>query len=280
MAAGYREAMQVATLGAALFCLNPSFGHTASQQVDLELVLAIDVSSSIDSREYVLQTKGLASAFRSPEVAQAIKQFAPRGIAVTVLQWASETDHRQAVGWRRIDNRADGTALAEELDRMRRIGHEGVTAIGAAIHRAHALFRDNGFQGTRRVIDVSGDGILNQGPPIEPARQRAIADGITINGLAIVNEEPNLTAYYRANVIGGSRAFVMTALDYSDFARAIRAKLVREISNAQLAVIDAAFMCAAGSFQLSSIATERLPGGSVSRCSSAKNDETRISGKR
>lgn len=224
---------RMATAAALLTCLVAADAG-ANQAVDLELVLAVDVSSSIDRREYALQTQGLAAAFRSAEVAAAIDRYAPRGIAVTVLQWASEDEQRQAVEWRWIGDKGSRMAFAGRLSEMPRIGHEGVTAIGMAVHLAHGLFQNSGFQGTRRVIDVSGDGILNQGPPIEPARQRAVADGVTINGLAITNEEPALAAYYRSHVIGGPGAFVMSATDYTDFARAIRAKLVREISNIRL----------------------------------------------
>ncbi|MDP6706703.1 MAG: DUF1194 domain-containing protein [Alphaproteobacteria bacterium] len=215
--------------------LGAASAGAATRSVDLQLILAIDVSSSIDRSEYLLQTEALAAAFRSPEVGEAIDRFAPRGIAVTVLQWASEHLQRQTVPWTWVGPRPSRRAFADRLAAMRRIDHEGVTAIALAIAAAQRLFAANGYESGRRVIDLSGDGISNQGPPIAPLRRRAIAAGITINGLAILNEEPDLDAYYQRQVIGGPGAFVITAADYADFARAIRAKLVREISGAGLA---------------------------------------------
>ena len=213
------------------------FAQSAAEarEVDLELVLAVDVSSSISRDEYLLQVTGLAAAFRSPEVVAAIRNFAPRGIAVTLLQWASIRQERQTVPWRHLRDESSAQGFAAEIEGMRRIGHEGVTAIAAAILAARRLFAANGFEGARRVIDVSGDGPSNQGPEIGPVRRRVAGDGITINGLPISNEQPRLVDYYRRNVIAGPGAFVQEAADYTDFARAIRAKLVREISGAGLA---------------------------------------------
>jgi hypothetical protein len=203
--------------------------------VDLQLVLAIDVSSSVDHAEYVLQVAGVAAAFRSAEVGDAIARAAPNGIAVTVLQWASEGEQRQAVAWTRLAEDGDRLALAARIEAMPRIGIWGVTALGDALDVARGLFGTGGFVGGRQVIDVSGDGVANQGMPVAAARQRAVAAGITVNALAVLNEEPALEAYYLTQVIGGPGAFVMTAADYADFAAAIRIKLVREIIGAGLA---------------------------------------------
>ena len=144
--------------------------------------------------------------------------------------------HKEHVAVALVRDGASAERFAAEIAGMRRIGHEGVTAIALAIERSRRLFGGNGFEGARRVIDVSGDGHSNQGPAVGPARRRAEADGITINGLAIVNEQPRLDEYYRRNVIAGPGAFVIEAADYDDFARAIRAKLVREIRGAGLAL--------------------------------------------
>ena len=229
--------MRLAGWLVALLILYPGTGARAeAREVDLELVLALDVSSSISAAEYLLQVEGLAAAFRSPEVGEAIAGFAPRGIAVVVLQWASVGEQRRMVPWRWVRDGASAERFAAEIAGMRRIGHEGVTAIALAIERSRRLFGGNGFEGARRVIDVSGDGHSNQGPAVGPARRRAEADGITVNGLAIVNEQPRLDEYYRRNVIAGPGAFVIEAADYDDFARAIRAKLVREIRGAGLAL--------------------------------------------
>ena len=221
-------------LAALLLGLTAWAATASARPVDLQLVLAIDVSSSIDRHEYLLQVQGLATAFQSAEVGEAIDRFAPRGIAVTVLQWASENVQRQVVAWIWLRDEASRMIFARRLAAMRRIDHEGVTAIALAIRSAHGLFRSNGFEGGRLVIDVSGDGTSNQGPAIGPERRLAVAAGITINGLAILNEQPYLDVFYRRNVIGGPGAFVMTATDYTDFAKAIRAKLVREVSGGGL----------------------------------------------
>ena len=219
----------------------PAADAASARPVDLQLVLAIDISSSIDRPEYLLQVQGLAAAFQSAEVGEAIDRFAPRGIAVAVMQWASEGIQRQVVAWTLLVDEASRMAFARRLATMRRIDHEGVTAIALAIRSALGLFRSNGFEGGRRVIDVSGDGISNQGPAIGPERRRAVAAGVTINGLAILNEQPSLHDFYRQNVIGGPGAFVMTAADYVDFAVAIRTKLLREISGA--GVVDGGSCC-------------------------------------
>ena len=220
----------------------PAAGAASARPVDLQLVLAIDVSSSIDRSEYLLQVQGLAAAFRSAEVGEALDRFAPRGIAVAVMQWASESIQRQVVAWTWLVDEAGRIAFARRLATMRRIDHEGVTAIALAIRAAFGLFRSNGFEGGRRVIDVSGDGKSNQGPAVGLERRRAVAAGVTINGLAILNEQPFLHDFYRQNVIGGPGAFVMTAADYADFADAMKAKLVREISGAGL--VDGGSCCA------------------------------------
>ena len=184
-------------LAALLFLWSGATARAEAREVDLELVLAVDVSYSISRAEYELQVEGLAAAFRSPEVAAAIAGFAPRGIAVTLLQWASVGEQRQMVPWRWVRDRPSARRLAAEIAGLRRIGHKGVTAIAPAIETSRRLFAGNGFAGARRVIDLSGDGRSNQGPTIGPARRRAAADGITINALAIVDEQSGLDDYYR-----------------------------------------------------------------------------------
>ena len=201
--------------------------------VDLELALCVDSSSSVSFDEFFLQTHGLAEAFRSRPVIEAIR--AVGGIAVTVMQFSSADRQRTAIAWTHVGDADSAGALADALERAPRYVTGGTTAIGSAISSAANGFRDNGFEGARLAIDVSGDGRSNAGVLTAFARDRAVAEGVTISGLAILNEEPNLDRYYLENVIGGPAAFVGSANDYRDFARAILAKLLREIGGLPLA---------------------------------------------
>ncbi len=205
-----------------------------AEPVALELVLAVDASSSVDFAEFDLQARGLAAAFRDPAVHDALRSIGEPGIAVTVLQWAGARRQKLAVPWRRLGDAADAVALAEALAAMPRYVVRGGTAIGDALKVATEVIETNGFEGRRRVIDVSGDGRSNMGRPPGYLRAEAVARGITINGLAILNEEAGVDRYYLDNVIGGDGAFLMTAANYQDFAQAIRRKLVREISGSPM----------------------------------------------
>lgn len=210
--------------------------HGAAQQIDLELVLAVDSSSSVNYKEFDLQMRGLAEAFRHPAVRAAIASATPNGIVVSLVQWSGDGEQVQAVDWTEVRDAATADDLAQSIDATGRLVVGGATAIGSAISYATDLLRENAFQGTRRTIDVSGDGINNQGELAASARARAVAAGITVNGLAILNEQPDLGAYYLAGVVGGPRAFLLTADDYEDFARAIRLKLITEITGSPLAL--------------------------------------------
>ncbi len=212
-------------------------GAPRAEPVALELVLAVDVSSSISRREYNLQMRGLAQAFRSEEVVTAVAAYAPQGIAVSLFQWGGRHEQTQVVEWQLVRDATSAEVMAARVDVVLRIGEQGGTALGDAIFRSSQLFDDNGFEGARLIIDVSGDGRANLGMAPSRARDAVAERGITINGLAILNEEPRLAEYYRANVIGGIGAFLMTADDYKDFALAIRTKLIREIGGAQLVQI-------------------------------------------
>lgn len=208
----------------------------AAQQVDLELILAVDSSSSVNYEEFNLQMRGLAEAFRHPAVRAAIASATPNGIAVSLVQWSGDGDQVQAVDWAEVRGAATADALARRIDATGRLVIGGATAIGSVISFATDLLRDNSFQGIRRAIDVSGDGTNNQGELAASARARANAAGITVNGLAILNEEPDLGTYFLAGVVGGPRAFLLTADDYEDFARAIRIKLITEITGSPMAL--------------------------------------------
>ena len=202
--------------------------------VDLELVLAIDSSGSVDFQEFELQARGIARAFRDPEVIEAIEGAAPNGIAVCVVQWSCRRQHLVTIDWTRIADAASARALSARIDAMSRV-LIGETAIADALRFAHEQLASSPFRAARQIIDVSGDGMTNAGGDPDPLRDAAALAGITINGLAILNESPSLDRYYAEHVIGGPDAFVMAAKDYDDFAHAVRLKLLREIRGAPLA---------------------------------------------
>ncbi len=208
---------------------SPAIPDAAAENVALELVLAIDVSSSVDEKEYALQMSGFAAAFRHPAVVTVIESLGSQGIVVTLVQWSGADTYIQAIDWTRINGRESAEAFADTVETAPRLIEGGATAIGDAMLFARALLELNDFVGTRRTVDVSGDGIANQGKQPAVARALLNAEDITVNGLAILNEEPRLGAYYRAGVVGGPNAFLITATDFEDFARAIRIKLVTEI---------------------------------------------------
>lgn len=208
----------------------------SADMVDIELVLAVDVSISVDSSELELQRQGLSAAFRNQAVIDAILANA-QGVAVTVMLWAGEGQQRTVVDWMRLVDRASAERFAAAIDAALAVDPMlvGKTAIGDALYVALQLLDANGIDGLRRKIDVSGDGHANEGMRPERVRDFAVGNGITINGLAIINDEPYLEEYYRGHVIGGTGAFVLVAMDYQDFVGAIRRKLLRELTPAETA---------------------------------------------
>lgn len=225
-------------IGTALLVTALGAGQAAAQRgqpVDLELVLAVDASSSVSPGEFNLQMQGLAAAFRNPSVQAAVEAVGDLGIAVAMVQWSDNRKQTTAIDWRRIRDPASAEAFAEEIDRTPRYLIGGGTAIGGALAFAMGQFDGNGFVGRRKVIDISGDGRTNQGSQPSDMRDRAIQRGITINGLAILNEDPTVDSYYFAHVIGGTGAFVLTANDYEAYRKAILAKLIREIAGVPVA---------------------------------------------
>lgn len=207
--------------------------------VDLELVLAVDVSRSIDDEEYALQKQGYAQAFVNSSVLNAIKESSHGRIAVTLVEWSGADFQKIVVPWMQISDEASGQQFSEALLKAPR-SFWGWTSISGAIDASVPLFGHGGFAGTRKVIDVSGDGVNNSGRPAASARDDALREGITINGLVIMNDKPNagfiqppqqpLDQFYRDNVIGGPGSFVIAIEDFDTFAFAIVNKLVREIA--------------------------------------------------
>ena len=205
------------------------------RRVDLELVLAVDASSSVSADEFQLQIQGLAEAFRDPRVLQAIRASGDLGMAVSLVQWSDARKQFLAVDWTLVTGPDEARVFADEVADTPRYLIGGGTAIGGALKFAMRLLNGNDFRGRRQVIDVSGDGRANQGIHPGKLRDAAMEQGITINGLAILNEDAAVADYYRAHVIGGTGAFVMTANDYESYALAILTKLVREIAGAPIA---------------------------------------------
>ena len=199
----------------------------AQQQVALELVLAMDVSESVNGAEYQLQSRGLAQAFRNPDVVAAIAGVG--GIAVTVVQWGNARQQSISVPWTFITNSFTAEQVSNRISRSGRAFVGKGTAIADVLGYTSKVFAGSPFNGMRQVVDVSGDGLENRGGDVWAARDHLVEQGVTINGLAILNEEANLDLYYRKNVVGGPDAFVQSANRYEDYGQAIIIKLLREI---------------------------------------------------
>ncbi len=217
---------------AALFAL-ASPAH-ADEPVDLELVLAIDASSSVDPTEWTLQQQGYAEAFRDPDIQAAIASGPNKRVALAVVVWADATVPRWDGPWFLLTSPDDSDRFSDFMANLPRIP-EGGTGIGMGVAAAIHKLERNGFTSPREVVDVSGDG--RETPPRENvvlmpmAHALAEARGVTVNGLAIINEEDlSLETWYRDNVIAGPGSFVMTATNYSNFATAIKKKLLKEIT--------------------------------------------------
>lgn len=180
--------------------------------------------------------EGLARAFRSPRVAAAIRAAGDHGIAVALMQWGNNDQQSLMLDWTYLGSPAEAEDFGHRIARTPRAFVGPGTAIAAAMNVALPLFLGNRFRGDRLVMDISGDGIDNRGPAPRHVRDRLVASGITVNGLAILNEDPHLDHYYSDHIIGGTGAFVMVASDYRDFAEAILNKLVREISSSPIAL--------------------------------------------
>jgi hypothetical protein len=214
--------------------------RTSAIPVDVELVIAVDVSYSMDPDEQALQREGYVLALTSKEFLQALRQGPHGKIAVTYFEWAGQSDQKILMPWRVIDGPEAADAVAAELTRApyRRASR---TSISGGLRFAKPLFDDSGYKGLRRVIDVSGDGANNAGPLVVPTRDDVLAAGITINGLPIMLKRPyvgtmdieNLDVYYEDCVIGGPGAFVIPIREREKFIEATRTKLVLEIAGRQ-----------------------------------------------
>jgi hypothetical protein len=208
-----------------------------ANKVDVELVLAVDVSYSMDLDELAVQREGYAQAITSREFLQALKTGPTGKVAVTYFEWAASGDQKIIIPWRVIDGPESADAVAAEILKtpLRRASR---TSISGAINFAVPLFEQNTYRGLRRVIDISGDGPNNNGNPVTQARDSAVAKGIVINGLPIMVKEinvatmdiENLDYYYEDCVVGGPGAFVVPIKTKEKFKEAIRTKLVLEVA--------------------------------------------------
>src|SRR5471032_1762631 len=205
--------------------------------VDVELILAVDVSYSMDMDELAIQREGYAQAIISKEFLQALKSGPNGRISVTYFEWAASTDQKIIIPWRVIDGPETADAVANEIMKTP-IRRASRTSISGAINFAMPLFDEDPYRGLRRVIDISGDGPNNNGTPVTGARDAALEKGITINGLPIMVKEPsystmdidNLDFYYEDCVIGGPGSFVVSIKDRDKFKEAIRTKLLLEVA--------------------------------------------------
>ena len=226
---------------AVLAGLLPASGLSApalAEEVDLELVLAVDISGSVDHVEAQLQRQGYLKALVDPQVVRVITGGERRRIAVTYMEWAGAHYQNVVAGWTVVRDMASARAFAAAIAEHP-VTTERWTSISTAIDFALGLFRANPHRGTRKVLDISGDGKNNNGGYLEPARARALKAGVTINGLPIVNDRPNpwgypppknLDRYYFEQVIGGPGAFIVVARGFRSFGDAVKSKLTLEIA--------------------------------------------------
>ncbi len=217
--------------------LGSSLQSTAAEQVDVELVLAVDVSLSMSPDELEIQRHGYAAALTHDRVLEAIAEGAYGKIAVTYVEWAGSTSQVVIVPWTVIANRADAERVVRQLT-AKPPNSARRTSISSALEFGSDLFAESAFRSTKRVIDISGDGPNNQGPPVELIRDGVVAQGITINGLPLMTnggfgsayDVEDLDRYYTDCVIGGPGAFMIPVNDWAQFPEAIRRKLVLELA--------------------------------------------------
>ena len=220
-----------------LMALAAGTSARADTAVDLQLVLAVDVSRSIDEVEAELQRRGYIEALTNDRVLDAILSGEHKRIAICYTEWAGTHYQMVVIDWSLIDSVGAARRFAEKLAEAPRTS-QSWTAVGAALAFAGQRFENSGYWSKRHVIDISGDGRTNDGPPAELVRDKLVAQGIIINGLPVMMNRTNfgrppdtgLDKYYEENVIGGPGSFMISAVNFDDFGRAVRTKLIREIS--------------------------------------------------
>ena len=213
----------------------------AEESVDLLLVLASDVSRSVDTRKFQLQREGYAAALSNPRVIDSIRSGPHGRIAICFVEWSGVTSQKVVIDWTIVSDAASARKIGDQLIELPRAFADR-TSISAGIEFAMSQLERAPFRGVRRTIDVSGDGTNNSGRDVALARDEALAKGVTINGLVILSDSPlpwnpehtnppgGLDGYYRNNVIGGAGAFVMVAENHNSFGQAIVKKMIAEIA--------------------------------------------------
>jgi hypothetical protein len=228
-----RRRAALAAAAALSLCAGRAPAQESPLPVDLELVIAVDVSASMDREEFVLQREGYRVAIRHPDLVRAVLSGEHQRIAVAYVEWSGRGWQKTIVPWRMIDGAESADAFAAALSEQPLVLARG-TSISAALDFSAALFAANGFAGTRKTIDVSGDGPNNYGRPVTKARDEAVAEGIVVNGLPIlIAPSPTVSdvaRYYAECVIGGPGAFMLPVNKAEEFALAIRRKLVLEVA--------------------------------------------------
>jgi hypothetical protein len=233
----HRRLFLASTLAAPALLLRPR-ALRAAQPVDVELILAVDVSRSVDTQEQELQFKGYEAAFRDPRLAEGVAGGPVGSIGVLFFTWSGWNQQEILVPWTRLSGPADCHAFADALAEAPRKTHLYTSISGAMDFAAQQFGR--AFEGTRQVVDISGDGVNNSGRPVAEAREAALARGIVLNGLAVIDNTPlppalaaglpPLEDYYRDEVIGGPGAFLVVAEGFESFETAVRRKIIREIA--------------------------------------------------
>lgn len=238
-AAGAAALGTAALAAPALLLAAPRRARGAPVAVDVELVLAVDVSRSVDAEEMEAQMRGYADAFRSPDLARGIERGAVGSVAVCLFTWSDSTLQEDLVPWTRIASAEDAAAFARAVDAAPRRTWLYTSVSGAMDHAGRLLARSP-YEGTRRVVDISGDGVNNSGRPVAEARAALLEAGVVVNGLPVVDRAPlpgaglarPLDEYYGDEVIGGPGAFLVVAEGFEAFGGAVRRKIVREIAAA------------------------------------------------
>ena len=202
----------------------------AQTNVDLQLVLAVDASGSVNDTRFELQKQGYAAAFRNPQVIKAIMSGGEQSIAVTMMQWTGPFMNVQVVPWTLLKDAASAKAFSDAIARSQRELFGGGTSISGAIDQSMLLLSQSPYTSQRRTIDISGDGANTSGRSITNARDDAVRNGVSINGLPILSLDPRLDTYYHTYVIGGPGAFMIPAANYENFADAVVKKLILEIA--------------------------------------------------
>jgi hypothetical protein len=230
-----RSLLAASAAAPALWTARPA--RAQPEPVDVLLVLAVDVSRSIDEDEARLQREGYRNGIGDPRVVEVIRRGMIGAVGLAYVEWAGFEYQRLVLPWTRIANQNDADAWSSALAEAPR-NSLSWTSISGGIDFARRTLDEAPYEATRRVIDVSGDGVNNSGRPAESARDEAVAEGIVINGLPIVNDRPTfgrmpsiaLDQYFQQNVIGGDGAFMIVAEDFEAFGTAVRRKLIREIA--------------------------------------------------